>query len=63
MLPQDPFILLSLVNTRLRDGDLALNELEKMGVTEFFDVSANGAVKKFSRVNKSKCKIYTLEEL
>lgn len=43
--------------------DLALKKLEKMGVTEFFDVSANGAVKKFSRVNKSKCKIYTLEEL
>lgn len=43
--------------------DLALKELEKMGVTEFFDVSANGAVKKFSRVNKSKCKIYTLEEV
>lgn len=43
--------------------DLALKKLEKMGVTEFFDVSANGAVKKFSRVNKSKCKIYTLEEV
>jgi len=43
--------------------DLALKELEKMGVTEFFDVSANGAVKKFSRVNKAKCKIYTLEEV
>ena len=43
--------------------DLALTKLEEMGVTEFFDVSANGAVKKFSRVNKRKCKIYTLEEL
>ena len=43
--------------------DLALKDLEELGVTEFFDVSANGAVKKFSRVNKRKCKIYTLEEL
>lgn len=43
--------------------DLALKKLEKMGVTEFFDVSANGAVKKFSRVNRTKCKIYTLVEL
>jgi len=43
--------------------DLALKKLEELGVTEFFDVSANGAVKKFSRVNKRKCKIYTLEEV
>lgn len=27
MLPQDPFILLSYINTRLRDGDYDLNEL------------------------------------
>ena len=27
MLPQDPFILLSYVNTRLRDGENDLNEL------------------------------------
>jgi hypothetical protein len=31
-------------------------------VTEFFDVSANGAVSKFSRVSR-KCKIYTLEDV
>lgn len=43
--------------------DLAISELEKMGVTEFFDVSANGAVKKFTRVNKKKCRIYSLDEL
>lgn len=43
--------------------DLAISELENMGVTEFFDVSANGAVKKFTRVNKKKCRIYTLDEL
>ena len=27
MLPQDPFILLSYINTRLRDGDLDLDGL------------------------------------
>ncbi len=27
MLPQDPFILLSYMNTRLRDDDLSLDEL------------------------------------
>ena len=43
--------------------DLAVKKLEEMGVTEFFDVSANGAVKKFSRVNKRKCRIYTLAEV
>lgn len=43
--------------------DLTLKKLEEMGVTEFFDVSANGAVKKFSRANKRKCKIYTLDEV
>jgi hypothetical protein len=42
--------------------DLALNKLEELGVTEFFDVSANGAVSKFSRVSR-KCKIYTLEDV
>lgn len=40
--------------------DLAIKKLEELGVTEFFDVSANGAVSKFSRVSR-KCKIYTLE--
>lgn len=42
--------------------DLAIKKLEELGVTEFFDVSANGAVSKFSRVNR-KCKIYTLEDV
>lgn len=42
--------------------DLAIKKLEELGVTEFFDVSANGAVRKFSRVGR-KCKIYTLEDV
>ena len=42
--------------------DLAIKKLEDLGVTEFFDVSANGAVSKFSRVSR-KCKIYTLEDM
>ena len=42
--------------------DNALKELENMGVREFFDVSANGAVSKFSRLSR-KCKIYTLEDV
>ncbi|MGN0616074.1 malonyl CoA-ACP transacylase [Ruminococcus flavefaciens] len=42
--------------------DLAVKKLEDLGVTEFFDVSANGAVSKFSRVSR-KCKIYTLEDM
>ncbi|MBE6876077.1 MAG: ACP S-malonyltransferase [Ruminococcus sp.] len=43
--------------------DLTLKKLTELGVTEFFDVSANGAVNKFSRINKRKGRIYTLEEL
>lgn len=42
--------------------DLAVQKLEELGVNEFFDVSANGAVRKFSRVGR-KCKIYTLEDV
>ena len=42
--------------------DLAVQKLEELGVREFFDVSANGAVSKFSRVSR-KCKIYTLEDV
>ena len=42
--------------------DLALKKLEELGVKEFIDTSANGAVKKFSRVSR-KCKIYTLEDV
>lgn len=43
--------------------DLALKHLEELGVTEFFDVSANGAVGKFSRINKRKGRIYTFDEV
>ncbi len=43
--------------------DLTLKALEKMGVTEFYDVSANGAVKKFSRVSRGKCRMFTLEDV
>ncbi len=42
--------------------DKAVKNLEDLGVTEFFDVSANGAVSKFSRVSR-KHKIYTLADL
>ena len=44
------------------DLEKRIKELEELGVTEFFDVSANGAVSKFSRVSR-KCKIYTLEDV
>ena len=43
--------------------DLAIRELEQLGVTEFYDVSANGAVKKFSRLRSRRCKIYTLSDV
>ena len=42
--------------------DLALKRLEELGVKEFFDISPNGAIKKFSRVGR-KCRIYTLEDI
>ena len=42
--------------------DLTLKKMEELGVKEFFDISANGAIKKFSRVSK-KCRIYTLEDI
>ncbi|MBO7474874.1 MAG: ACP S-malonyltransferase [Ruminococcus sp.] len=42
--------------------DLAIKKLEELGVTEFFDISANGAVSKFTRVSR-KCKIYTLNDV
>lgn len=42
--------------------DLALKKLEEMGVREFIDISANGAIKKFSRVSR-KSKIYSLEDI
>ena len=43
--------------------DLAVKKLEDLGVTEFYDVSANGAVGKFSRINKRKGRIYTFDEV
>ncbi len=43
--------------------DLAVKKLEDLGVTEFYDVSANGAVGKFSRINKRKSRIYTFDEV
>lgn len=43
--------------------DLAVKKLEELGVTEFYDVSANGAVGKFSRINKRKGRIYTFDEV
>ena len=42
--------------------DLALKNLEELGVTEFFDVSANGAINKFSRVS-GRYRLYTLEDV
>ena len=42
--------------------DLALKKLEELGVRDFYDISANGAIKKFSRVSR-KCNIYTLEDI
>ncbi len=43
--------------------DLALKKLEEFGVTEFFDISANGAVGKFSRISRRKGRIYTFDEV
>ncbi|MED9891383.1 ACP S-malonyltransferase [Ruminococcus champanellensis] len=43
--------------------DLALRKLEELGVTAFYDVSANGAVKKFSRLRSRKCKIHSLQDV
>lgn len=42
--------------------DLAMKKLEELGVTEFFDVSADSAVSRFSRVSRN-CRIYTLEDV
>ncbi len=44
--------------------DLCIKKLEEMGVTEFFDTSANGAIGKFTRLSKKKrCKIYRYEDV
>lgn len=42
--------------------DLALKKMEELGVKEFFDISANGAINKFSRVSR-RCRVYTLEDV
>ncbi len=42
--------------------DLTIDKLEKSGVTEFYDMSAYGSVKKFSRCTR-KSKIYTYTDL
>ncbi len=49
------------VYTQMR-WDLALKELEKLGVTDFFDISANGSLSKLSRVGR-KCKMYTFDDI
>lgn len=49
------------VYTQMR-WDLALKELEKLGATEFFDISANGSLSKLSRVGR-KCKMYTFDDI
>ena len=49
------------VYTQMR-WDLALKAMEKLGVTEFFDLSANGSLSKLSRVGR-KCKIYTFDDI
>ena len=43
--------------------DLTIKKLMELGVTEFYDMSADGAVSKFSRINKKKCRIYTLNQI
>ncbi|MBQ4466186.1 MAG: ACP S-malonyltransferase [Oscillospiraceae bacterium] len=49
------------VYTQMR-WDLALKELEKLGVKEFIDISANGSLSKLSRVKRG-CRIYTFEDV
>lgn len=38
--------------------DKTIDHLQELGVTEFFDISANGAAQKFSRVRRHSAKIY-----
>ena len=49
------------VYTQMR-WDLALKAMVDLGVTEFFDISANGSLAKLSRVGR-KCRIFTFEEI
>lgn len=43
--------------------DLSIAKMEELGVTEFYDTSADGAIKKFSRLKKRSSKIYTYADL
>ena len=38
---------------------LSIAKMEELGVTDFFDTSADGAIKKFSRLKKRSSKIHT----
>lgn len=49
------------VYTQMR-WDLALKAMVDLGVTEFYDISANGSLAKLSRVGR-KCRIFTFEEI
>ena len=40
MLPNDPYILFSVINTRLRDSDVTLEELCKIENADFDDIIA-----------------------
>lgn len=42
---------------------LAISKMEELGVTDFFDTSADGAVKKFSRLKKRSSKIHTYTDV
>ncbi len=50
------------VTTAMR-WDRAIKALEELGVTEFYDTSADGAIKKFSRLKKRTSKIYTYKDV
>ncbi len=43
--------------------ELAIAKMEELGVTDFFDTSADGAIKKFSRLKKRSSKIHTYTDV
>ncbi|MGN0593637.1 MAG: ACP S-malonyltransferase [Hominimerdicola sp.] len=43
--------------------ELAMAKMEELGVTDFFDTSADGAIKKFSRLKKRSSKIHTYKDV
>lgn len=43
--------------------DLTIKKLQELGVTEFYDTSINGAVKKFTKWNKRKSVFYTIYDV